>query len=102
MLPPCHFPANMLKFLVYVLKGKMIMSTLKLVVTVIYCILCVALAGIVLLQEGKQQGLGTIAGAADTYWGKNKSRSLEGNLNKATTVVALGFIVLSFVLNLDF
>ncbi|MGP1433922.1 MAG: preprotein translocase subunit SecG [Catonella sp.] len=76
------------------------MSTLRIVVTVIYCIICVALAAIVLLQEGKQQGLGTISGMADTYWGKNKSRSMEGNLNKATTIVALGFIVLSFVLNM--
>ena len=76
------------------------MSTLRIVVTVIYCIICIALAAIVLLQEGKQQGLGTISGMADTYWGKNKGRSMEGNLNKATTVVALGFIVLSFVLNM--
>ena len=78
----------------------MVMSTLRIVVTVIYCILCIALAAIVLLQEGKQQGRGSIGGMADTYWGKNKSRSMEGNLNKATTVVALGFIVLSFVLNM--
>ena len=76
------------------------MSTLRIVVTVIYCIICIALAAIVLLQEGKQQGLGSIGGMADTHWGKNKSRSMEGNLNKATTVVALGFIVLSFVLNM--
>ena len=78
----------------------MVMSTLRIVVTVIYCIICIALAAIVLLQEGKQQGLGSIGGMADTYWGKNKSRSMEGNLNKATTVVALGFIVRSFVLNM--
>ena len=50
----------------------MVMSTLRIVVTVIYCIICIALAAIVLLQEGKQQGLGSIGGMADTYWGKNK------------------------------
>ena len=38
----------------------MVMSTLRIVVTVIYCILCIALAAIVLLQEGKQQGLGRL------------------------------------------
>ena len=76
------------------------MSTLRIVVTVIYCILCIALAAKVHLQEGKHPGLGIIGGMADTYWGKNKSRSMEGNLNKATTVVALVFIVLSFVLNM--
>ena len=73
---------------------------LNTIVSVIYVIICIFLSAVVLLQEGKQQGLGTISGMADTYWGKNKSRSMEGNLNKATTVVAIGFIVLSFVLNM--
>lgn len=77
------------------------MSTLRIIITVVYCIVCVALAAVVLLQEGKQQGLGTISGVADTYWGRNKGRSMEGNLNKATTVAAIAFVVLSFVLNLN-
>ena len=76
------------------------MSTLRIVVTVIYCIICVALAAVVLLQEGKQQGLGTISGMADTYWGKNKRRSREGKLNKATTVVASWCIVRVLVMNM--
>lgn len=77
------------------------MSTLRIIVIIIYCIICVALAGIVLLQEGKSQGLGSISGVADTYWGKNKGRSMEGNLNKATTVIAIGFVVISFLLNIN-
>ena len=76
------------------------MQIIKIILSVIFIIDCIALTVVVLMQEGKQQGLGTISGMADTYWGKNKSRSMEGNLNKATTVVALGFIVLSFVLNM--
>ena len=43
------------------------------------------------MQEGKSQGLGAIAGAADTYWGKNKGRSMEGGLVKATTVMGVLF-----------
>ena len=42
------------------------------------------------MQEGKEQGLGTIAGISDTYWGKNKGRSIEGALVKVTTAVAGG------------
>ena len=53
-------------------------------------------------QEGKQQGLGAIAGISDTYWGRNKSRSAEGTLIRATKIMAVLFIVLSVVLNMNF
>lgn len=56
------------------------MNILKIILTVIYAIDCIALTVVVLMQEGKQQGLGSIAGVADTYWGKNKGRSMEGGL----------------------
>ena len=60
--------------------------------TILFVIDCIALTVVVLMQEGKSQGLGAIAGAADTYWGKNKGRSMEGGLVKATTV--MGVLVL--------
>ena len=53
------------------------------------------------MQEGKQAGLGTISGAAETYWGKNKGRSMEGNLVKITKYLAIAFILLSVILNLN-
>ena len=58
------------------------MDILKTVLTIIFVIDCIALACIILLQEGKSAGLGTISGAADTYWGHNKGRSMEGALVK--------------------
>ena len=61
------------------------------------CVLTV----IVLMQEGKQAGLtGAISGAAETYWGKNKGRSMEGGLELATRILAVVFVVLSLILNL--
>ncbi|MDO4308407.1 MAG: preprotein translocase subunit SecG [Eubacteriales bacterium] len=78
------------------------MEILRIILTVIFAIDCVALTVVVLMQEGKQQGLGSIAGAADTYWGKNKGRSMEGGLVKATTVMGILFFVLAAVLNLNF
>jgi preprotein translocase subunit SecG len=54
------------------------------------------------MQEGKSAGLGSIAGAADTYWGKNKGRSMEGTLNKATKVLAVLFILIAILLNSKF
>ncbi len=78
------------------------MEVLKMILTIIYILVCIALTVIVLMQEGKSAGLGTISGMADTYWGKNKGRSVEGALVKSTKFLAVGFIVLSVVLNLKF
>lgn len=75
---------------------------LRTILTILFVIDCIALTVVVLMQEGKSQGLGAIAGAADTYWGKNKGRSMEGGLVKATTVMGVLFFVLAVVLNLNF
>lgn len=76
------------------------MEVLRIILTVIYIIICVALVILVLMQEGKSAGLGAISGAAESYWGKNKGRSMEGKLVKITTGLAVGFMVLAIVLNL--
>jgi len=76
------------------------MEILKTVLLIIFAIDCIALTTIVLLQEGKSAGLGSIAGAAESYWGQNKGRSMEGALVKSTKFLALLFIVLAAVLNL--
>lgn len=78
------------------------MQILRTILTILFVIDCIALTVVVLMQEGKSQGLGTIAGAADTYWGKNKGRSMEGGLVKATTIMGVLFFVLAVVLNLNF
>lgn len=76
------------------------MNILKIILTVIYAIDCIALTVVVLMQEGKQQGLGSIAGVADTYWGKTKGRSMEGGLVRGTIIMGVIFFVLSIVLNI--
>lgn len=76
------------------------MAVFKTILTVIFVIICIALTVIILLQEGKSAGLGAISGAADTYWGKNKGRSMEGILVKFTTALVILFIILSAVLNI--
>lgn len=76
------------------------MGALRIILTVIYILICVALVILVLMQEGKAAGLGAISGAAESYWGKNKGRSMEGKLVKITTGLAVGFMVLAIVLNL--
>ncbi|MBP3609861.1 MAG: preprotein translocase subunit SecG [Lachnospiraceae bacterium] len=78
------------------------MGVLRVIVTVLYVLICIALVAVVLFQESKTQGLsGSINGVAETYWGKNKGRSMEGALEKGTKILAALFIVLSVVLNLN-
>ena len=77
--------------------------TLLRVFTAIFMLVSLGLTVVILLQEGKQAGLGgTISGAAETYWGKNKGRSMEGKLEKATKIMVVLFFVLAIVLNMDF
>ena len=77
--------------------------TLLRVLTVVFMIICLIITVVILLQEGKQAGLtGAISGAAESYWGKNKGRSMEGKLEKITKVCVVVFFVLSIILNLDF
>lgn len=77
------------------------MSILRWILTIALIIDSVAMVVIILMQEGKNQGLGTIAGAAETYWGRNKGRSMEGRLVKITTIMCVVFFVLALLLNLS-
>lgn len=76
------------------------MAILKTVLTVIFIIISIVITVVILLQEGKSAGLGAISGAADTYWGKNKGRSMEGMLVKLTRLGVILFIVIAAVLNM--
>ena len=75
---------------------------MKLALTIVQLILCILLTVVVIFQQGRQQGLGTISGAADTFLSKNKSKSLDATLSKITVVLAVLFIALTLVLNLKF
>lgn len=77
------------------------MGVLKIILTVLFIIICIALVVLVLMQEGKSAGLGAISGAAETYWGKNKGRSMEGLLVKLTKGMAFLFMLLAVILNLN-
>lgn len=77
------------------------METVKFILTIVQVIVSLALILLVISQSGKQAGLsGTIDGAADTFFGKNKARSLDEKLAKLTGVAAALFIVLTFTITL--
>lgn len=77
------------------------MDILRIILTVVFILICIALTVLVLMQEGKAAGLGAISGAAETYWGKNKGRSMEGLLVKITKWLAVGFILIAVILNVS-
>ena len=77
------------------------MTILKYVLMVLFVLVCIIATVLVLMQEGRSQGLGAIAGAAESYWGKNKGRSMEGNLEKWTKILMVVFFVLAVILNLS-
>ena len=77
------------------------MKVLLIVIGVVFMLVCAALVVLVLAQEGNSQGLGAIQGTVEnTYWGKNKGRSREGVLKKATIALSVLFIVLAILLNM--
>ncbi len=77
------------------------MEVLRIILTVVFILVSLALTVLVLMQEGKQAGLGAISGAAETYWGKNKGRSMEGRLVRITKYLAVAFILLAILLNIS-
>ena len=75
---------------------------MRIVLTVIFVLVSIALSVIVLAQQGADAGLGAIGGSGDSYGSKNKSRSREGKLVQVTRILAVAFVVLAVVLNLNF
>ncbi|NLA86124.1 MAG: preprotein translocase subunit SecG [Clostridiales bacterium] len=77
------------------------MILLSLVITILQLISCVALIGVVMLQSGKTAGLsGVIGGGSDTYLAKNKAKSLDAKMSRATKWVAIAFAVLTLLLSI--
>ena len=77
------------------------MAVLKMILTIVFILVSIALTVVVLMQQGKNAGLGALAGGSETYWGKNKGRSMEGALVKITKYLAIAFIIIAAILNIN-
>ena len=76
------------------------MTTLKVVLTVLHLIIAFGLMAVVLFQSSKSEGLsGSIAGGAETFFGKNKGKTMDGVLAKFTVVLAILFVITSVSLS---
>ena len=76
------------------------MNVPYILLSLVYIAGCVALVTIILMQKKRSGGIGSVAGMgnADTYWDKNKGRSLEGSLEKWTKIGGALLLVFSVVL----
>ena len=74
------------------------MAILNVIVTVLLVITALILIATVLLQPGESNGLGAIAGGAETFFGKNKAKTMEGKLALATKISAALFIICALLI----
>lgn len=75
------------------------MGVLGIVLGVILGIVSIAIIVVIILQEGNQQGIGVVTGAADSYFSKNKARSIDAFLSRWTKVFAAVFVLFVIALN---
>ncbi len=78
---------------------------MKTALTIIFLLLCVLIIVLVLMQEAKDDGLGSLTGSgsgAETYWSKNKGHSREGMLILITTICVVLFLILALLISSKF
>ena len=76
------------------------MSALTTIITILQVLSGLAVTVVVLLQSGKNSGLGAISGGAETFMSKGQAKSFDAKLAKATKWVAIAFVVLTLILNI--
>ena len=65
---------------------------------ILLIIVCLVMIVTVLLQSSERAGLGAVSGAAETFFGKNKSKGMEAKLALITKICAVAFVVLAIVM----
>jgi preprotein translocase subunit SecG len=74
---------------------------MKTALVYIHLITCLVIVAVVVLQSGKSSGLtGALSGSTDTFLSKNKSKTIDARLARATKWFAGAFVILTIVLNL--
>ncbi len=75
------------------------MGVLGIVLGVVLAVVSIAIIIVIILQEGNQQGIGVVTGAADSYFSRNKARSIDAFLSRWTKVFAAVFVLFVIALN---
>lgn len=73
--------------------------SLKIVITVLQLLCGLGIILVVLFQSGKSAGLsGAIGGVADSFLAKNKAKTMDAKLARATKWIGALFLILTMVL----
>lgn len=75
------------------------MGVWNIVLGAVLILVSVAIIVVIILQQGNTQGLGIVTGAADSYFSKNKARSIDAFLSRWTKVFAAVFVIFVIALN---
>ena len=71
---------------------------LELILGIVLMVLAAVVSVLILLQSGKEKSLsGTIAGAGESFFTKNKGKTREKKLSIITTIFTIIFIILAVV-----
>ncbi|NLY18231.1 MAG: preprotein translocase subunit SecG [Clostridiaceae bacterium] len=74
---------------------------MEIVLNILHIIVCIAIIAVVLLQSGRSAGIsGAISGGAETFFGKNKGRTIDAILSKYTGVAAIVFLITAILLTI--
>ncbi len=75
------------------------MNTLTLVITILQLLCGLAVILVVLFQSGKSAGLsGSIGGVADSFLARNKAKTMDAKLARATKWIGAVFLILTLIL----
>lgn len=64
---------------------------------VIMVLLSIAMILVVVLQEGNENNIGAIAGGTESFFGKNKSKSLDAKFKRWTIYIAIAILISSII-----
>ena len=71
---------------------------LELILGIVLMVLAAVVSVLILLQSGKEKSLsGTIAGAGESFFTKNKGKTKERTLSIITTILSIIFVILAVV-----
>lgn len=75
------------------------MAVWEIIVSALLILMSIGIIVVIILQEGNQQGVGVVTGGADTFFSKNKARSIDAFLSRWTKFFIAGFVICVIVLN---
>ncbi len=87
----------MLEMMLLAVEPYKVYTVFSIIFMVLMVLLSIAMIIIVVLQQGNSDNLGAIAGGAESFFGKNKARSLDGKFKRWTIIIAIAILVTSIL-----